>query len=53
MEDKIKIAAAIAPVILQQNLSDGKTIALDAGSITNQINIMTTKIIASLHNINY
>lgn len=53
MEDKIKIAAAIAPIILQQNLSEGKTVALDADFIARQINVMTTKIVAMLHNINY
>jgi hypothetical protein len=53
MEDKIKIAVAIAPIILQQNLSEGKTIGENADSIAYQINTMTTKIVARLHNINY
>ena len=53
MEDKIKIAVAIAPIILQQNLSEGKTIGEHADSIAYQINTMTTKIVARLHNINY
>ena len=51
MEEKIKIAAAIAPVIIQRNFNEGRTIFADGDIIATEINAFTNKLVAKLHNI--
>lgn len=51
MEDKIKIAAAIAPVIIQNALNKGWDLDNDRHLIVGEINNFTNSLLARLSNI--